>query len=152
MLRPEHREFLATRMKQALKEQPELRQLSRILLRIGGAALVPPPWPDPDVCELIQSGFVSAGPIRLRAGRPNCCHENLAAMWGKPRSLLVALGTGYALSPDGLWRQHSWGVLREGIIETTVVRTKYFGILLQGERADQFAQWIFRHTCSPTNY
>lgn len=52
---------------------------------------------------------------------------------------IVGIATGYALSGDGLWRQHSWGVLRDGIFETTETRLKYFGIVLQGERADYFA-------------
>ncbi len=36
-------------------------------------------------------------------------------------------------------QQHSWGVLRDGVLETTEGRLKYFGIVLQGERADFFA-------------
>jgi hypothetical protein len=53
---------------------------------------------------------------------------------------MVGIGTGYALSADGLWRQHSWGVRRQGILETTAPREKYFGILLQGSSADSFAE------------
>ena len=52
---------------------------------------------------------------------------------------MVAIATGYALSDDGLWRQHTWGILRDGILETTEARIEYFGLLLQGERADEFA-------------
>ena len=42
---------------------------------------------------------------------------------------------------DGLWRRHSWAILRDGILETTAVRLKYFGLLFQGDFADEF-----RHT------
>jgi hypothetical protein len=36
------------------------------------------------------------------------CHENVARLWTDKRWGLVAIGTGYALSEDGLWRRHSW--------------------------------------------
>ena len=52
---------------------------------------------------------------------------------------LIGIGTGYALSVDGLWRQHSWGVARDLIIESTEARVKYFGRLLRGADADMFA-------------
>ncbi|HEX7958941.1 MAG TPA: hypothetical protein VF493_03430, partial [Terriglobales bacterium] len=52
---------------------------------------------------------------------------------------IVAIATGYALSEYGLWRQHSWGILRDGVLETTKTRLKYFGIVLQGGEADFFA-------------
>lgn len=53
---------------------------------------------------------------------------------------MVGIGSGYALSADGLWRQHSWGILRDGILETTERRIKYFGLILQDERANRFAR------------
>jgi hypothetical protein len=68
------------------------------------------------------------------------CHQNVASVWKKRRFGIVAIATGYALTQDGLWRQHSWGILRDGVLETTVVRVKYFGILLQGAAADRFAE------------
>jgi hypothetical protein len=68
------------------------------------------------------------------------CHQNVAAAWRNRRTGIIAIATGYALSDDGLWRQHSWGILRNGILETTEVRIRYFGILLQDTRADEFAE------------
>ncbi len=67
------------------------------------------------------------------------CHQNVSTVWQSKVPKLIAVGTGYALSEDGLWRQHSWGVLRDGLLETTVVRVKYFGLLLQAADADSFA-------------
>ena len=37
----------------------------------------------------------------------------------------------------------SWGVLRNGVLETTKERLKYFGLLFQGKRADFLAESNF---------
>ncbi len=70
----------------------------------------------------------------------NGCHQNVASLWKSPKRGIIGVATGYALSEDGLWRQHSWGLLRDGVLETTERRDKYFGILLQGPGADHFSQ------------
>ncbi len=75
-------------------------------------------------CETLEAGW---------------CHRNVARVWVSRQPGIVGIGTGYALSEDGLWRQHSWGVLKNGILETTVARTKYFGVMLKGIAADSFA-------------
>ena len=82
-----------------------------------------------------------AGPIKLKQLKSSMCHQNVAAIWKSRKFGIVAVATGYALSEDGLWRQHSWGILRDGVLETTEARVKYFGILLQGSRADHFAEF-----------
>jgi hypothetical protein len=51
--------------------------------------------------------------------------------------------TGYALSDDGLWRQHSWlhdtaGFRRRHTIETTERRIRYFGVWLDEDEARAF--------------
>jgi len=71
--------------------------------------------------------------------KSSSCHQNVAFLWTKRKFGIVGIATGYALTDDGLWRQHSWGILRDGVLETTEARLKYFGIVLQGERADFFA-------------
>jgi len=80
-----------------------------------------------------------AGPVRLRLMKSSLCHQNVASVWAKRRFGIVGVATGYVLSEDGLWRQHSWGILRDGILETTEARSKYFGIIFQGDEADFFA-------------
>ena len=102
--------------------------------------LVAPPREDADVPLLIERGFVTGGNTVLKAMRASSCHENVAKLWKDRKFGIVGIGTGYALSEDGLWRQHSWGLLRDGILETTKLRLKYFGIVLQGESADTFAE------------
>src|SRR5262249_8464594 len=44
----------------------------------------------------------------------------------------VRIASGYALTEDGLWRQHFWGVDTAAgrVLETTVRRVRYFGVVL----------------------
>jgi hypothetical protein len=137
---PENKKFLSRRLRDAVSKQPELKQLKSLLLRLGGDFIVAPPrTPDRDVPSLLEWGFLTSGPITLKVMKSSSCHQNVAALWPKKRFGIVGIATGYALSRDGLWRQHSWGILREGVLETTEARLKYFGIVLQGEKADFFA-------------
>ena len=138
-MNPEQEEFLARRFSEAVAQQPELAHLRTLLLKLGGEVLVAPPKPDPDVTHLLERGFLMSGPTTLTVMKSSSCHENVARAWTMREFDIVGIATGYALSEDGLWRQHSWGVLRDGIFETTETRLKYFGIVLQGERADYFA-------------
>ncbi|GAB6443979.1 hypothetical protein bcgnr5390_16910 [Bacillus luti] len=54
----------------------------------------------------------------------------------------IHMASGYALSEDGMWRQHSWCVeVRESqnvIIETTDLRTLYFGYVLDDTELMEF--------------
>ena len=135
----EQRRLLDRRYREAAIQQPEFEVLRRLLVDLGGTHLVAPPHPDTALPLLIVGGFVMAGPVMRIVMEKSECHRNLAEIWSNKQHELVGVGTGYALSDDGLWRQHSWGVRREGILETTVPRMKYFGVLLQHEDADSFA-------------
>jgi hypothetical protein len=135
----EQRVLLRRRLRAAIAKQPEIGSLRALLLDLGGAELVAPPWPDCDVLVLIRAGFAMDKPVSLRAMKRSACHQNLSRLWERKRNGLIGIGTGYALSSDGLWRQHSWGVGQRGIVETTQVRVRYFGHLLQGRDADSFA-------------
>jgi hypothetical protein len=104
--------ILDRRWKEATARQPELKKLLRLLLKFGGGFVVAPPYPDPDLDAIITSGFVQAGAVVVKKGRVSQCHENIAGIWRLQKYGIVGIGTGYALSDDGLWRQHSWGVLR----------------------------------------
>src|SRR5882672_3114977 len=110
----EQEKHLRRRLREAVSNQPDLRRLKTLLLRFGGDFLVAPPKPDPDLPKLLESGFLTIGPIRLKIMDTSSCHQNVAAVWKKHSFGIVGIATGYALSEDGLWRQHSWGVLRDG--------------------------------------
>src|SRR5215469_10493746 len=137
---PEQKKFLESRFRKAAGEQPELKRLKPLLLRFGGTFIVAPPKADPDIPMLLESGFLMNGPVTTRRMRASQCHQNVAAIWKTRKPKIVAVATGYALSEDGLWRQHSWGILREGVLETTEERVKYFGILLRSAEGDHFAE------------
>lgn len=117
-------------------------RLTTKLLEIGGTRVSP--QPEPRVEHILNFGRVRDHPAKLKRGEPNRCHHNAARLWlkGSPKSL-AAIGTGYALSDDGMWRPHSWLVHRTrtgyGIIETTVLRECYFGLAIKGEGADKWA-------------
>jgi hypothetical protein len=122
-----------------IKERPDLIPLWNILLQAGGYAVVPTfesdlrRLLDPDRGILMdgrEAVFVKGAPIR--------CHENAAVRWdeGKGR---VRIMTGYALSPDGLWRQHSWNLdSRYVSIESTVKRKLYYGFILTDKESEIF--------------
>lgn len=80
--------------------------MRQLLLTIGGIQLVAPPCVDPYVPLLLESGFVMAGPVKLKVMRGGACHRNVARLWMTRKSGIVGIGTGYALTTDGLWRRH----------------------------------------------
>ena len=134
----EQRKLLARRLRAATRHQPQIPILRDKLLDIGGVELVAPAFPDLEIPTLIHAGFLMPGPVVVRAMQRSACHHNVARLWLRRRRTLTAVCTGYSLSDDGLWRQHSWGACHGSIIETTILRQKYFGVMLQGESAGMF--------------
>jgi hypothetical protein len=64
----------------------------------------------------------------------------MAKIWRKKQYGIAAICSGYGLLDDGLWADHSWGILPDGgILETTFRPEKYFGLVHEGEMADIFA-------------
>jgi hypothetical protein len=108
------------------------------LLQYGGELVVPHRHPERHLDELLASAAVQPTAGRFVPGDDNGCHANAAMMWTD--GTVAAIGTGYALSDDGLWRQHSWGVDADGApVETTAARNSYVGITLTAVPALQFA-------------
>jgi hypothetical protein len=54
----------------------------------------------------LTDGHVIEGTVYLNEMAENSCHWNVAALWLQKREGITAVATGYALSDDGLWRQH----------------------------------------------
>ena len=125
--------------KRAVHDNAETEQLKQILLRYGGwAAGIEPD--DPDLTKLIERGIIMTGRgAKIKKGKPINCHCNAAGLWIDG---LARICTGYALSRDGMWRQHSWGLTQSGqIIETTVGgRVAYFGVILTDEESKEFVK------------
>src|SRR3569833_866979 len=71
-------------------------------------------------------------------GEDNNCHRNCALIWQQD-SAAYSIEPGYTLSADGLWRQHTWLIDKQGTLtETTTERTAYFGVRLYGQAARDF--------------
>ncbi len=89
------------------------------------------PRHEPDLFELLLKGvFLTGENVLMEPGKPCRCHDNAALLADEHEH--VAIMTGYGLSVDGLWRQHSWCIntLNDQLIETTVARLIYFGIVI----------------------
>jgi hypothetical protein len=106
-------------------EQLVARELHDRLVELGGwAACVRDLSLAPVL--LAEGTDVSGEGAEMRLGRARECHQNSAALVRQDPTLVCHYG--YALSDDGMWREHSWCVKPDGgIIETTVERVAYFG-------------------------
>lgn len=141
-------ERLHQRMSEVEAERPELGQLYERLLQEGGLA-VAPIREEPDAKKIIQRGRVfSPKGARIVSGDRNRCHGNAARLYLQKRGIEIA--TGYALSEDEVWRQHSWGVKDGKVIETTAPRELYFGFILTPPEARLFC-WVNQYLESKQN-
>jgi hypothetical protein len=117
--------------------------LEQKLLNLGGVRLIF--RYEPDLKPLLERGEPFDEPVELVPGDLHQCHRNVAQLWNDHRNTL-AIVTGYELSEDGYWRQHSW--LRQEkpagqyhLLETTSKRVKYFGMILTETEAERFYQY-----------
>jgi hypothetical protein len=58
---------------------------------------------------LARGRRVSAARVGFLPRAPSNCHGNTAMLYVHHRGA-VQIASGYALSEDGLWYQHSWGI------------------------------------------
>jgi len=117
-LNEEQRVFLDAKLETLSKLQPGILKLRTRLLHVGGIQMVAPGSPDPDLDAILSRGSLQDYASVLVKSDENSCHRNISAMWLQNK--LLAIGTGYALSEDGLWRQHTWGVG-----EVCIVKRRY---------------------------
>lgn len=74
----------------------------------------------------VDTFFVPNITTKLHIMEQSECHANCEALYQKNKTHKIY--TGYALSKDGLWRNHSWIITKNGsIIETTELRVLYLG-------------------------
>ncbi|WP_415912245.1 hypothetical protein [Neptuniibacter sp. QD37_11] len=137
----------------AASRYPRLIELKEKLQSIAGGMLSA--QYEEDLDKILTRGFVIDGDNSgLMLGEPSQCHMNSANLWDANRDK-VRIATGYALSEDGQWCQHSWCVCpmyddvniedldinsSEGwqAIETTEERLVYFGFVMTEEEAEAF--------------
>ncbi len=118
-------QFLAIKEVAFFASNPIAQDLKSKLLALGGTTVV---WrEEPHLSVLVEQGHVFDLESKMTYGAAGQCHANVARLFMLEDDIKIA--TGYALSDDGLWRQHSWGIKDETILETTVKREKYFGII-----------------------
>lgn len=132
--------FYYTQVSRGRRVPEEIEHLlyAKLLAYGGGTECVTPLNVEENCPELLDRGFFvpENTKVRLLKGRPSNCHGNSANLWKQGKGQIVS---GYALSADGLWRQHSWVTNKNGIIETTVMRVKYYGYALNEDESKQFA-------------
>jgi hypothetical protein len=132
---PEWAKWAQTKTEKNLETMPELKPLQDRLLSFGGdwAAL----QPEPDLKALLNKGQLVKGKVIFKPMAPCQCHSNCAQFWDE-HSKTCRIATGWALSTDGIWRQHTWILKGKAVIETTEPRTLYYGIVLGDEEANSF--------------
>ena len=137
-LDPRVRKHNAATFRVAALRNPNWLELRRRLLALGGFVCCVP-MHDPDLPDILARGQCFAGRAIPMPGAVSRCHMNAARLWDANRDQ-ITIATGYALSPDGIWRQHSWGVrcATGQAIETTVSRLRYYGFLLTPEACARF--------------
>ena len=100
---------------------------------------------DDDAELIFNRGQFFYGSKYFKKGENNHCHENAAYLWDANRGR-CNIATGYALSEDGLWRQHSWVVQpmtrTVKVWETTVGRVAYFGVVFTDEESEKFFEQV----------
>src|SRR5205823_11877509 len=92
------------------------RELETLLLSYGGSELVCLPE---DSDAILRGTLMQSTKIILKLGERNRCHDNAQKLYQEhPNRYRLAYG--YALSEDGLWRQHSWLIRKSdnAIMET----------------------------------
>lgn len=124
-----------------------LLRLRDTLLSMAGCEVVLP-IADEDIADITQYGQLWTNiTTKMMKGRPSKCHANAAELWYENKETYkdghaIIICTGYALSKDGFWRQHSWLIHAKArannVIETTEPRLAYFGFGMTYEQAERF--------------
>ena len=123
-----------------------VKELCSHLIKLGGNMVVVEFHESPVFCKaLVKFGeIIASAKLEISNGEERECHTNSAMLWSQNRedSFLV---TGFALSEDGVWRRHSWVKTNDDtLIETTIKREKYFGMILEEAGAEAFLQTYHR--------
>ncbi|MFE8701077.1 hypothetical protein ACFYKX_10770 [Cytobacillus sp. FJAT-54145] len=128
-----------------IEHAKQLLEMRERLLTFGGEQVCLPAIEE-DLDAILNRGQLWYGDrSHLVKGRDSRCHENACNLYeANQNNPLVTLhmATGYALTEDGMWRQHSWLIQERPrvnrVIETTVKRIAYFGFVMTKEEAEEF--------------
>lgn len=119
-----------------------LFDLRQKLLDFAGEVVCLPAYEE-DLDNILNYGqFWVGNNVKLMRGEPSQCHANSCNLWEQNKNA-TRICTGYALSDDGMWRQHSWLVWHKArsnqIVETTVKRIVYYGFVMPYDMCQKFA-------------
>jgi hypothetical protein len=144
-------DFLTSRRELVTPMLPAYADLRSRLLGLGGLEVVLPPYDlfsevqrqrqIYDVQQVLGRGEPWLGSnATVETGAENNCHANVARLASSGRGAIVS---GWALARDGLWREHSWLIVRSDtpgafLIETTQEWLLYYGYLLDADETRWF--------------
>ena len=132
------REFLERKLRGIVAEDPKMQELHDLLLSHGGEMTCLPRIEEDFDAILTRGRIFKPRWLRMMPGRDCGCHFNVARLWDVNKDR-VRICTGYGLSDDRIWRQHSWGLFKKQVVvETTVERILYFGFIMTPDEAEQF--------------
>ncbi len=146
-LDPRQADFLIQRHERVAALFPLYGDLRGILLGIGGLEVVMPRYDELsagqrrrqhyDTQQIISRARTWLGnDLVLSPMKDSNCHVNVATVRARGRGTIA---TGFALSEDGLWREHSWLTLdADTVLETTVARLLYHGYVLTRQEQRRF--------------
>ena len=132
----------------ALPEDPNQLQMMPLkdrLLSFGGDSVCFPGIEE-DLNKIMERGVLWDGSgAEMMRGLQSQCHANSANLWSNNQDKTVIM-TGYALSVDGMWRQHTWLVAFDDndcpyLVETTEYRVAYYGFAMTYDECDRFLYW-----------
>lgn len=116
-------------------------ELKNRLLSFAGDAICLPKYEE-DLENILKYGQFWLGYNAEKVTGEACkCHSNSARIWMDNKEI-TNICTGYSLSADGMWRQHSWLIHRKArsnrIVETTQPRVLYYGFAMTPEMCEEF--------------
>lgn len=134
-------------IKNTVADSPLKKKMFKLrdaLLSFGGEEVCLPSLEE-DIDNILNRGQAWMGDkVDMMRGQPSQCHSNSAACWQENKSK-TTIATGYALSEDGLWRQHSWVIhlkpRQNRVVETTKKRLIYYGFAMTEKECEDFAYW-----------
>ncbi len=130
---PDKKYFKASlddRRKYFLSKNKSFKKLEDLLLsHLGSIRMIYTPNPV-NPTKILKGQFINGNLFQVPPkGIPSMCHQLSYMLWKKNN---WAIWTGYALSDDGLWREHSWSQNEDGefLEVTSIKRDMYFGVKL----------------------
>ena len=116
-------------------------KLKSKLLSFGGENVKLGLDTDEELDRMLNDGVLfNVDVVNLKARGFGQCHRNVADKYKRFSFGGFKIVTGYALSGEGTWFQHSWGLGSTGkIMETTSNKyDMYYGYVLNEEESDEF--------------